>query len=130
MTRTRNTQWTLGIFIFFGISIMLTASAQGEKLWLDELKDSVIFYQAHYPEGNWSPYIEKLTLVKTGVYRGDQELIKTAMKDFLVMLQSGAYGINGIAAHALRWLALGLQPGDANIVSAHHASVVASVDTR
>jgi hypothetical protein len=113
MSPARQHRWTLGfVFFFLGICCLPTGNGLAEKLWLDELSDSLIFYKAHYPEGNWTPYIRQLTLIKEGVDRGNQKLISSAMDEFLMMLRSEAHGINGIAAHALYWIALGLQPQD------------------
>jgi hypothetical protein len=88
-----------------------------ENLWLDELSESLIFYKTQYPEGNWSPYMQQLTLVKEGVDRGNLQLIRSAMDELLMMLRSEAHGINGIAAHALYWIALGLQPHDPSLAA-------------
>ncbi len=112
MTLTNMRFWVLGIIVFVGLFLMPAGQGLGAQLWLDELRDTLITYQAFYPEGNWRPYLEKLTLVKQGIDQADQQLINTAMEDFLMMLRSQAHGINGIAAHALYWIALSLQPRD------------------
>ncbi|MER3424949.1 MAG: hypothetical protein C4293_18715 [Nitrospiraceae bacterium] len=108
MVVARNKTWGFVAVVFLLISTLSAETGRAEKLWFYELRDAVIFYQAHYPEGNWYPYIEKLNLVKEDLDRGDRQLLKTAMDDFLTMLRSGAHGINSIAAHALYWIALGL----------------------
>ena len=105
-------RWSLAFVFFLGICCLPTGNGLAEKLWLDELSDSLIFYKAQYPEGDWTPYVRQLTLVKEGVDRGNQTLITSAMDEFLMMLRLEAHGINGIAAHALYWIALGLQPHD------------------
>ena len=96
--------------LFLGMCCLWPPAARAEKIWLDELNDSVLFYKAHYPQGDWLPYIRQLTLIKEGVDRGNQQLIHSAMEDLLTMLRTEAHGISGVAAHALYWITLGLQP--------------------
>lgn len=112
MTLTHNKPWLIGIVAFVALWIMLSGRALGEQLWLDELRETLVIYQAFYPEGDWSPYLEKLKVVKQGIDHADSRMIATAMEEFFTMLRSQAHGINGIAAHALYWIALGLQPHD------------------
>jgi hypothetical protein len=42
------------------------------------------------------------------------------MEEFFTMLRSQAHGISGIAAHALYWIALGLQPHDPALATGPH----------
>jgi hypothetical protein len=115
MSPARQQPWTLGFVFFLGLCCVPTGNGLAEKLWFDELSDSLIFYKAQYPEGDWTPYVRQLTLVKEGVVLGNQKLISSAMDEFLMMLRSEAHGINGIAAHALYWIALSLQPHDSSL---------------
>jgi hypothetical protein len=103
---------TIGLIALLGLWHMFMASSFAMEFWLDELRASLIFYQAQYPEGNWVPYLDKLDVMQNGLNRGDQTLIRAAMEDFLTMLRSEAYGIDARAAHALFWITLGLQPRD------------------
>ncbi|WP_447984914.1 hypothetical protein [Nitrospira sp. Nam74] len=107
-----NKPWLIGIMAFIALWLMLSGGALAGQLWLDELRDTLAIYQAFYPEGDWSPYLEKLNVVGQGITHGDSRMIATAMEEFFTMLRSQAHGINGIAAHALYWIALGLQPHD------------------
>jgi hypothetical protein len=112
MIFTHNKRWIFGIIVFIVLMMAPTGRGLGGQLWLDELRETLVIYQGYYPEGNWSPYLEKLTLVKEGIDQANQQLINVAMEEFLLMLRSQAHGINGMAAHALYWLALSLQPRD------------------
>ena len=112
MVLTNYKPWLLGIGAFLALWIMLTGRAFGDQPWLNELRDSVVTYQGFYPEGNWSPYLDKLRTVQEGIDQANPSLIATAMEEFLAMLRSQAHGINGFAAHALYWIALSLQPHD------------------
>ena len=112
MSLPNNKPWLFGVLVFVVLIIAPIGRGLGGQVWLDELRDMLVTYQAVYPEGNWTPYLEKLTMVKEGIDHADQQLINRAMEDFLLMLRSQAHGINGMAAHALYWLALGLQPRD------------------
>ena len=112
MTLANHKLWLLGICAFIALWIMLTERALGAQPWLDELRDTLVTYQGFYPEGNWSPYLDKLRVVQEGIDQANPSLIATAMEEFLTMLRVQAYGINGIAAHALYWIALSLQPHD------------------
>jgi hypothetical protein len=115
MVLNTNKSLVLGFVVFIGLSLMLSGRSLGGQLWLDELRETLIIYKMFYPEGNWSPYLEKLRAVKEGITQANQQLVNTAMEEFLMMLQSQAHGINGIAAHALYWIALGLQPHDPSL---------------
>jgi hypothetical protein len=112
MTLTHNKPWLVGIVAFVMLWIMLSGRAFGGQLWLDELRETLMIYQTFYPEGDWIPYLEKLRVVKEGIDHADSRVIETAMEEFFTLLRSQAHGINGIAAHALYWIALGLQPHD------------------
>jgi hypothetical protein len=112
MRLTDQRGWIVGFVFFLGMCCMPAQDASAEKLWLDELSDSLIFYKGQYPQGNWSPYMRQLTLIKEGVDLGNPKLIRSAMEDLLTMLRTEAYGISGVAAHALYWIALGLQPSE------------------
>ena len=116
MTLTYNKPWLIGITAFVALWIM-SGRALGGQLWLDELRETLVIYQAFYPEGDWSPYLEQLNVVKKGIDHADSRMIATAMEEFFSMLRSQAHGINGIAAHALYWIALGLQPHDSGFAT-------------
>ena len=109
MRLTDQRRWMV-VLVLVLVICWMSPAARAEKLWLDQLSDSLIFYKAQYPQGDWSPYIRQLTLIKEGVDRGNQELIRSAMEDLLTMLRTEAHGISGVAAHALYWITLGLQP--------------------
>lgn len=104
------TVWMVGAIVLFALCLMPVGWGLGAQAWVDELQETLSLYRAMYPEGNWDPYLEKLLIVKVGIAQANQHLINTAMDDFLMMLRSQAHGINGVAAHALYWIALGLQP--------------------
>jgi len=112
MAFNTNKSSVLGIVVFLGVSLMLSDRGLGGQLWLDDLRGMVVTYQTLYPEGNWRPYLEKLRVVEEGINQADQQLINTAMAEFLMMLRYQEHGISDIAAHALYWIALGLLPRD------------------
>jgi hypothetical protein len=84
-----------------GMALIGTAPTNGGTLWVYELGDCLMFYQMKYPEGNWTPYIEKLDLVKEGLDRGDPAVVRHAMDSFLTMLRTRDHGIADAAARDL-----------------------------
>ena len=87
--------------VCLGMALTGAAPTNAGTLWVYDLGDCLMFYQTKYPEGNWIPYIEKLDLVKEGLDRGDQAVVRLAMDSFLTMLGTRDQGIANAAAHAL-----------------------------
>lgn len=87
--------------VCLGLALMAPAPTRGETLWVYELGDSLMFYQMKYPGGNWTPYIEKLDLVKEGLDRGNPAIVRLALDSFLTMLRTRDHGIDAAAAHDL-----------------------------
>jgi hypothetical protein len=78
--------------------------------WADELVTATTFYKASYPAGNWDPYFQKLNKVQDGIGRGDNQIVKVEMDQFMKMLVGRAYGINDVAADELYNYALNVRP--------------------
>ena len=97
VTRKRHHAFS-AFFVFLGMTLLGTGSTSGGTLWVYELGDCLMFYQAKYPGGNWIPYIEKLDLVKEGLDRGEPTVVRHAMESFLRMLRTRAHGIADAAA--------------------------------
>ena len=68
--------------MIFGIGLLAFAptATSAETAWIDELSNSVSFYKATYPSSDWSPYQDKLTLVREAVDRGDQRTVRMEME--------------------------------------------------
>jgi hypothetical protein len=49
---------------------MASKSASADGTWTDELINSLRAYQANYPDSNWDPYRQKLTIVRDAASRG------------------------------------------------------------
>jgi hypothetical protein len=92
--------------ICLAMALTGTAPTNAGTLWVYELGNCLMFYQTKYPEGNWIPYIEKLDLVKEGLDRGDQAVVRLAMDSFLTMLRTRDHGIADAAAHDLYQISL------------------------
>lgn len=57
--------------------------------------------KATYPNSDWKPYEDKLTLVRQAVDRGDQRTVRMEMGKWFKMLRNRDYGIHDVAADEL-----------------------------
>ncbi|HWF61247.1 MAG TPA: hypothetical protein VN666_13185 [Nitrospira sp.] len=89
--------------MIFGIGLLAFApvATSAETAWIDELSNSVSFYKATYPNSDWKPYQDKLTLVRQAVDRGDQRTVRMEMGKWFKMLRNRDYGIHDVAADEL-----------------------------
>lgn len=81
------------------LSVAGPATAQGT--WADEIGNALTFYKASYPNSNWDPYTQKITLVQDAVGRGDQRIVQREMGTFFKMLRNREYDISEVAADEL-----------------------------
>lgn len=97
--RQRSFMWVT----IFGIGLLAFASAAAaaETAWIDELSNSVSFYKASYPSSDWTPYQDKLTLVREAVDKGDQRTVRMEMGKWFKMLRNRDHGIHDVAADEL-----------------------------
>ena len=98
--------------MIFGIGLLAFAptATSAETAWIDELSNSVSFYKATYPSSDWSPYQDKLTLVREAVDRGDQRTVRMEMGKWFKMLRNRDYGIHDVAADELFNFAVMITP--------------------
>ncbi len=97
--------------------------------WVDEITNSLTFYKANYPASNFDPYFEKLARVRDGLGRGDQQIVKVEMDQFLKMLLTRAHGINDVAADELYNFALNVRPTEPQDNSAAMSGIEIGVGT-
>ena len=69
--------------------------------WVQEITSSVNMYQSTYPTSNFTPYLEKLTVVRDAVRNGDRPMVKGQMTAFFTILAKRSHGINEGAAEEL-----------------------------
>lgn len=86
-----------------GVGMLAFAASvtAAEPTWVDELTNSVSFYKTTYPNSDWAPYQDKLTLVRAAVDRGDQRTVRMEMGKWFKMLRNRDYGIHDVAAEEL-----------------------------
>lgn len=96
-------EWKLLVLVsVFGLVLLGAVPAWSlENLWIDELTNSQGFYKVNYPNGNWAPYEQKLTLVREAVHKGDARIVRTEMGQWFKMLRNRDHGINDVAADEL-----------------------------
>ncbi|MGH7232128.1 MAG: hypothetical protein ACREJU_12330 [Nitrospiraceae bacterium] len=82
---------------FCAVCLLTAGLALAESNWIDELTNSLTFYQTNYPTSNWEPYIDKVARVRDGNNRGDQHIVDAEMNQFLKMLRTRAYGYSSSA---------------------------------
>ncbi|MER3423027.1 MAG: hypothetical protein C4293_07110 [Nitrospiraceae bacterium] len=90
--------------------VPLTAALAQSATWIDEISNSLSFYKASYPHSNWDPYIQKLTVVKDALGRGDQRMVRVEMGKWFKMLRNRDYGIHDVAADELYNFAVMVTP--------------------
>ena len=103
-----------------GCALVLLAggTALGQSTnWMDELSNSVKFYQSKYPTtndvpANWEPYLSELKRMKKSAIRGDLQTVRSGMADWFKMLKSREHGIHPKAADELFHIAVLTTPFD------------------
>lgn len=96
-----NSKMAIALTIALAVCLWTGGSALAAGTWADEIVTAAAFYKTSYPTGNWEPYFEKLTKVQEGIGRGDEQIVKVEMDQFLKMLLARAYGIQDVAADEL-----------------------------
>jgi len=94
------------------VCLFTVGAALGAGTWADEIWNALTFYKASYPTSNFDPYFEKLNRVRDGIGRGDQQIVRVEMDQFVKMLQVRAHGISDVAADELYNLAIGVRPAE------------------
>ena len=107
-----NRNMTIALTVVLALCLWTGGSALAAGTWADEIMTAATFYKSSYPTGNWDPYFKKLTKVQEGIGRGDKQIVKGAMDDFLKMLLGRAHGIHDVAADELYNFALGVRPAE------------------
>jgi hypothetical protein len=109
-------QQTWGGVVHMVCSALLTGlfatSAFATETWVEEIWKMVAFEKAAYPQSNFDPYFEKLTVIRNGVERNDQRLVKQEVDRFLKMLAGRAHGIHDVAADEIYNFVLVIKPMD------------------
>jgi hypothetical protein len=95
------TMMTVGVAVWVALLLVTTGHAQVQTNWVDELTNSVSFYQTNYPTSNWDPYLSDLRLVKEALSHGDQATVKKEMGKWFKMLRNRDHGIHDVAADEL-----------------------------
>lgn len=96
-----NWKIAMALTVALAIGLWSSGSAWATETWADEIVTATTFYKTSYPAGDWGPYFEKLNKVKEGIGRGDEQIVKVEMDQFMKMLAGRAYGINDVAADEL-----------------------------
>ncbi|HET7059544.1 MAG TPA: hypothetical protein VFI05_12445 [Nitrospiraceae bacterium] len=92
--------------------IMMAGTVWGQGTWVEEVGNSLAFYQTVHPDSDWMPYIDELTRARDGVRSGNQLTVTRAMRELQKMLRTRAHGIDGAAAEDLYNLTLTIRPSD------------------
>ena len=105
-----NRTLAIALTVVLVVCLWTGGSVLAAGTWADEIVTAATFYKSGYPTGNWDPYFEKLTRVQEGIDRGDEQIVKVEMDQFLKMLLERSHGINDMAADELYNFALGVKP--------------------
>ena len=107
-----NSKMAIALTVALTLFLWIGGSALAAGTWADEIVTATTFYKTSYPAGNWEPYFEKLTKVREGIGRGDEQIVKVEMDQFMKMLAGRAHGINDVAADELYNFALGARQAE------------------
>ena len=107
-----NRNMAIALTVALALCLWTGGSVLAAGSWADEIVSAATFYKTTYPAGNWDPYFEKLTKVQEGIGRGDEQIVKVEMDQFLKMLLGRAHGINDVAADELYNFALAVRPSE------------------
>jgi hypothetical protein len=105
-----NSKMAIALTVALTVFLWIGGSALAAGTWADEIVTATTFYKTSYPAGNWDPYFQKLNKVKDGIGRGDEQIVKVEMDQFMKMLAGRAHGINDVAADELYNFALSTRP--------------------
>lgn len=94
-------KWLLVPAVVVVLGLSTTGIAGAEGAWTDEIANSLAFYKGSYPNFNWDPYQQKLTVVREAIARGDQRTVQAEMGKWFKMLRNRDHGINDVAADEL-----------------------------
>ena len=116
---------TILVVVMAVTALALTAGALAatQSSWVDEIANSLSFYQTTYPQSDFGPYLDRIAKVRDGWRRGDQQIVKLELTRFLQMLQARAHGINDVAADELYNFALSVRPADEPTASANELGI-------
>lgn len=107
-----NRNMVIALTVALAVCLWTGGSALAAGTWADEIVTAATFYKTSYPAGNWEPYFEKLAKVREGIGRGDEQIVKVEMDQFMKMLAGRAHGINDVAADELYNFTLGTRPAE------------------
>jgi hypothetical protein len=93
-----------------GLWLIMAGTGWTQGTWVEEVGNSLAFYQTIQSEADWTPYIDELTRARDGLRAGDQLTVTRAMHELQKMLRAGAYGVDRAAAEDLYNLTLTIQP--------------------
>jgi hypothetical protein len=105
-----NRRLAIALTVVLAVCLWTGGSALAAGTWADEIVTAATFYKSSYPTGNWDPYFEKLTKVREGIGREDEQFVKVEMDHFLKMLLERSHGINDVAADGLYNFAFSVRP--------------------
>ena len=94
-------RWKMSAMMMCMVFMFTAGVALADGGWVDELMNSLTFYQTNYPESDWGPYIDKIVRIQEGRDQGDQQMVSVEMNGFLRMLRTRAHGIDDVAADEL-----------------------------
>jgi hypothetical protein len=87
------------LFIVFALATVGTAST-GDT-WIDQLNNTVLFYQQGDPHSDWQPYLDKVATIRDGLAAHDEGAVQPAAGELIRMLTTRANGIHEAAAEDL-----------------------------
>ncbi len=106
----RYAPWSIVMIAACAVCLATLGIASAQTIWVDEIANSLTFYKTSYPNSNWDPYQQKLTLVRDAVVRGDQRIVRVEMGKWFKMLRNRDHGINDVAADELYNFAVMVTP--------------------
>jgi hypothetical protein len=82
-------------------TIAMVGPAAADETWIDQFKNTVLFYQQSDPTTDWQPYLDKVATIRAGLAANDEAAVQPAEGELIGMLTMRANGINDAAADDL-----------------------------
>src|SRR5690242_5681883 len=84
-----------------GLWFTMAGAGWAQGTWVEEVGNTLAYYQIIQSDVDWTPYIDELTRARDGLRAGDQLTVTRSIRELQKMLRMKAYGIDRAAAEDL-----------------------------
>ncbi|MER3424698.1 MAG: hypothetical protein C4293_17220, partial [Nitrospiraceae bacterium] len=69
--------------LLFAFTILPIGMAEANDTWIDQLNNTVLFYQQSYPNVDWQQYLGRVAAIRDGLATGDEATVQTAQGELI-----------------------------------------------